>query len=50
MTFRYWRLFIPSGERSEGSAKFSSELEFLRELARWNEQQPGYWQYGRRLT
>lgn len=39
------RLYIPTGERSEGTFDAWNDEEALRLVNRYNEQMPGRWQY-----
>jgi hypothetical protein len=43
--FAYWRLHIPTGKRSVGEMDAWDLAHLLRELNRYNAQQPGTWQY-----
>ena len=45
LTCRYNWLQISTGKSGKREMQFNSTREFLRELNRWNAQQPGVWQY-----
>lgn len=43
--YAFTRLHIPTGETSAGVFDAPTEAEAYKQLARWNAQQPGVWQY-----
>jgi hypothetical protein len=45
VTYHYWSLYLPTGERFQGRAQFTDRAAFLRQLDTFNAMQPGVWQY-----
>jgi len=43
--YQYWRLHLPTGEKTLGAMDAPDTLTLLRSLNAYNRQMPGLWQY-----